>query len=287
MKNRVLPVLPLTQKKRAEIDRFLRGREDFIRLKGVDGVVVSYEKSGRTWLRVMLSRFYQQRFSLPDDRLVKLGKQRGLDARMPTILFTHDRDLRFYTGCDDNRSCYEDKRIVLLVRDPRDVAVSFFFHWKNRMKRYERLRYLLPVQDMSIQEFVFSEHYGLAATISFMNRWHDMMSCMPNIRMYRYEDLRKDTVTELANILEFVGADPLMKEVEDAVAYAAFEKMKKRESVAPVGSGGLSPGSRDNADSYKTRRAKIGGYRDYFSEEEVRKIDELVATTLHPGFGYS
>ncbi len=34
------------------------------------------------------------------------------------------------------------------------------------------------------------------------------------------------------------------------------------------------------------RRAKVGGYRDYFDDEQVRQIDAFVDRHLLPGFGY-
>jgi hypothetical protein len=34
------------------------------------------------------------------------------------------------------------------------------------------------------------------------------------------------------------------------------------------------------------RRAKVGGYRDDFEQEELQRIDDYVRTHLEPGFGY-
>lgn len=49
----------------------------------------------------------------------------------------------------------------------------------------------------------------------------------------------------------------------------------------------MKPGDPGNADSYKVRRAKVGGYRDYFSDEEISRIDAYVEQTLLPNFGYT
>jgi hypothetical protein len=48
----------------------------------------------------------------------------------------------------------------------------------------------------------------------------------------------------------------------------------------------MKPRDENNPDSYKVRRAMVGGYRDYFTDEELASIDGLVATTLSPAFGY-
>jgi hypothetical protein len=48
----------------------------------------------------------------------------------------------------------------------------------------------------------------------------------------------------------------------------------------------MMPRDKDNPNSYKVRRAKVGGYRDYFTDEEVAAIDQRLAETLHPLFSY-
>jgi hypothetical protein len=49
----------------------------------------------------------------------------------------------------------------------------------------------------------------------------------------------------------------------------------------------MKPGNPDNADSFKVRRAKVGGYRDYLSDEEVAQVDAYVEQRLRPDFGYT
>ena len=48
----------------------------------------------------------------------------------------------------------------------------------------------------------------------------------------------------------------------------------------------MMPRDKDNPNSYKVRRAKVGGYRDYFTDEEVAVIDGQLAETLDPMFKY-
>ena len=43
---------------------------------------------------------------------------------------------------------------------------------------------------------------------------------------------------------------------------------------------------RSNPNTYKVRRAKVGGYRDDFTPEQLAAIDALIAERLLPGFGY-
>ncbi len=50
--------------------------------------------------------------------------------------------------------------------------------------------------------------------------------------------------------------------------------------------GRMKPGKKGDPNSYKVRRAKVGGYKDYFDEGEAAEIDEYVRKELSPAFGY-
>jgi hypothetical protein len=39
--------------------------------------------------------------------------------------------------------------------------------------------------------------------------------------------------------------------------------------------------------TFKVRRGQVGGYRDYFSAEELEAIDALLQGALPPELGYS
>ena len=60
------------QEERIDAERHLRGREQFRQLDQGRCGDVSYAKSGRTWLRVMISRLYQQIYDLPEDLLIDI-----------------------------------------------------------------------------------------------------------------------------------------------------------------------------------------------------------------------
>jgi len=47
------------------------------------------------------------------------------------------------------------------------------------------------------------------------------------------------------------------------------------------------PKDRNDPNTYKVRRAKVGGFRDYFDDAQIAQIEALVNDTLSPGFGYN
>jgi alcohol sulfotransferase len=45
-------------------------------------------------------------------------------------------------------------------------------------------------------------------------------------------------------------------------------------------------GDSNNPDSFKVRRAKVGGYRDYFDDDQLFEIDRFVRDSLSPIYRY-
>ncbi len=284
------PLFFLAQDKKHAIERWLRGREQYRKLRRADCVIVSFGKSGRTWLRVMMSRFYQTKHGLAERHLIGFDNLHQLDPAIPKIFFTHDNYTKDYTGNLDSKSDYAGKKVVLLVRHPADVAVSQYHQWQYRMKpnKVALNNYPERGQDLPIFDFVTREWAGLTRTIEFMNGWAAETGT-DDVLVVRYEDMRATPEQVLGRILAFIGTPGTEEEVREAVAFASFENMRKMEANSTfwLSGGRMRPGDRKNPESFKTRRGKVGGYRDYFDDSEVAEIDRLVALQLSPVFGYT
>ncbi len=280
------PFLP--KPKRIALERYLRGKEEARKLALSDAVIVSYGKSGRTWLRVMLSRFYQTKYGLKTRQLLGFDNYHRKNPKIPKLFFTHDNYLKDYTGQKDSKADYYGHKVVLLVRDPRDVAVSQFFQWKFRMRPGKKDLNLYPEHgsEISLYDFVRRE---LPRIVEFLNLWAQELPKLDKLLLLRYEDLRADTAGELKRILDFLGTLGIQAEIEDAVAFASIENMRKLEEEKKFWLSGsrLIPKDKANPNSYKVRRAKVGGWRDYFTEDQARTLDALVNENLHPLFGYT
>lgn len=280
----------LPQRRRIAAERWLRGREEYRKLRASDYVLMSWGKSGRTWLRLMLSRFYQTKYGLPRPELLGFDNLHKRDRRIPRIFFTHGNYLRNYTGHWDTKVDFYDKSIVMLARDPRDIAVSQFFQWKYRMMPRKKLLNWYPPHgaEVGMFEFMMNREVGLPCIIDFMNLWAREMSRIKRMLVVRYEDMRQRPGEALGRIVAFLGTPGTEQEIRDAVDFAAYENMKRLEASRVFWHSGarLRPGKRDNPDSYKVRRAKVGGYRDYFDDGQLAEIDALVNDTLAPVYGY-
>ncbi len=280
----------LPRDRQKSIERWLRGREEFVKTRQADFILMSYGKSGRTWLRVMLSRVFQQLADADSDTMLEFDNFKRINAQIPSLYFTHGNYLRNYTGRWDDKADFYAKRIVMLTRDPRDIAVSQYFQWKYRMLPRKKMLndYPLHGSDVSLFDFVVDPNAGLPAMLDFLDIWQRELPSVSDSVIIRYEDMRVDPGRELGRVLDFFGLAYTRQQLEEAVAFASYENMKRLEQKQVFRTHGqrLVPGNRENPDSYKVRRAKVGGYRDYFDDEQVAVIDALMQARSAPLFGY-
>jgi len=271
------------------LERWRRGRDEYRKHKRCDYVFVSYGKSGRTWLRVMISRYYQQVYNIPERILMGFDNYHNIDAAIPRIFYTHDTYLSRYTGHSDSKQDFYDKKTILLVRRPQDVAVSQFFQWKYRMRPAKMAMNAYPPAgtDLSVYDFVMESEVGLPCIIDYMNGWAEALPRIKNLLLVRYEDVRADPETQLARMIEFLGLTPDPDHLRNAVEFSSVENMRKMEKENYWRNNDRVK-ARDpkNPHSYKVRRAKVGGYRDYFDDEQLEAIDSLVDSRLSDVFGY-
>lgn len=283
----------LPKAKKIALERRLRGKQEFAKLQAADWALVSWGKSGRTWFRVMLSRFYQLHFGLETDYMLEFDNFHRLNPNAPKVLFSHNNYIRDYVGQWDNLDYYKGKKLVLLVRDPRDVAVSQYFQWRYRMLPRKKVLNAYPPHgtDVEIFDFVCNPACGIPRIVEAFNVWaRSVPELGDNVLVVRYEDLRSDPAEVLRQVVSFTGIDPSPDDLEAAKDYAAYENMKKREATSDGmrGSGQrVKPGDESNPDSFKVRRGKVGGYRDYFTPEQLLVVDAMVEEVLDPVFGYN
>jgi hypothetical protein len=279
----------LPRERRRHAERWLRGYEQCSKLARADAVIVSFGKSGRTWVRVLISRFYQLHYRLRSETLLGFDNLHRKNRSIPRIFLTHDNYVQDYSGNRDNKRDYYAKRVILLVRSPQDVAVSQYFQWKFRMRPGKKSLNDYPEHGAEISPYEFAmSQAGLQKIIDFMNLWAAEKDRIGELLIVRYEDLRADTAGVFAKIMRFLGAPEDDAAIRGAVEYASVENMRKLEQkrVFWLSGGRMTARDSGNPDSYKVRRAKVGGYRDYFDDEEVARIDAMVRAKLSPIYGY-
>ncbi len=251
--------------------------QKFFATRAVDAFVISFPKCGRTWLRLMLGHYLLD--GGPGDPL----DVKGITIKrpdLPTIHFSHD-DYPHWKPVQDlhpDKSIYEDKTIALLVRDPRDVVVSYYFQYVLRGDR-ERANDASFAGTLS--DFIRHDIGGIRSVIGFYNIWAMNRGLPRRFAMIRYEDLHSDPERELRSFVEFLGLPDLgPARITSAVQVGAFENMRALERAGTLPGERLAPAGSDDSEGFKTRRGVVGGYADYMTPDDVRYVDRLIEAEL-------
>ena len=102
------------------------------------------------------------------------------NAKIPKLFFTHDNYINDYLGTEHKLDIYGRSRVVLLVRDPRDTAVSWYFQWKYRMLRRKKVINRAPLEDPGIYNFIAGEDSRRSQIIRFLNAWAKDLDGFPS-----------------------------------------------------------------------------------------------------------
>jgi hypothetical protein len=247
---------------------------------------ISHPKAGRTWLRLMLSIYFQDRYDLdvPKEQWLEVQSFHRLSSAVPELCFTHDRNAHLKpVDATSDKSIYCNDTVIYLVRDPRDVVVSNYFQ-QNRREIVQKDQ---PVFLGSISEYIHHPCWGIEHNIALMNIWADNRHVPHDFLLIKYEDLVADTAERLKSILFYLGDEvPELASVDRAVSTCSFNSMHKMELNDTLQSERLRPTDLDDPESFKVRRGKIGGYVDYLTEDDVDFVSQAMET-LDPYYGYS
>jgi hypothetical protein len=242
-----------------------------------DAFLVSYPKSGRTWFRFVLANYFAHAFNLGTD--VDLHSMfrilpnfdgdpvRGIPAfasqkfprQLPLIPVSH---LAF------RRRLFLNRPAIIMVRDPRDVIVSSYFHATRQKHSFQG----------DIDQFIADRQRGIPALVRYLNGWAKGAAGR-RTHVLSYERLTAATAAETAKVLSFLGVKIRTGDLEKAVEAGRFSAMKEQE---------LSIGlpaheyDRSDAESLRMRRGQVGGFADYLDARQVRMIDATCSRELTP-----
>jgi hypothetical protein len=260
--------------------RLKRDLRDSAWLSQADAVIISFPKSGRTFVRAMLARLYQRRFGIDERGLLEFPALRRAPKDVPRVLFTHAGDAMRRPGdIHVDPADYVGRKVVLIARHPADIAVSRFHHLKNRSRDKARQR----LADQPLENFVWTEQGGIPSITAFLNHF----AALPGVTILRYEDFVARPEESLRSLASAIGLEVGSDDIADAVEFGSLASLKQKEREGYFSSSRLRPARKGDDRSGKVRSGKSGGYRGALDAKAVRKIDAYLAAELDPAFGYS
>jgi hypothetical protein len=250
----------------------------------IDFFILSFPKSGRTWLKVMMAKALSDRYGVGTDEAIAdfYGYTTTLhQTTAPHILITgfgHDSSgpryhKNYQETLDADKSVYQGKKVMLLIRDPKDVVVSYYFQAIKRNKVFEG----------SLSEFIRDEYMGIKKILAFNSSWYNNQHLLSEFKVVSYEAMHADPKGVLKESLAMMN----IKEIDNvilqkATEYGSFENMKKLEASSQFDNDSMRPGNPGDPESFKVRKGKIGGYVDYLSEEDIAYIDQVTQEFQYP-----
>ncbi len=244
--------------------------------------LISFPKCGRTWLRLMIGKVLADLYGIDEKNLLNLKRMARSRREIPAIRVAHEDNPDYKTPeeLSTRKPEFSDKRVIFLVRDPRDVVVSLYHQKKYR----ERCSWEIP----DLAEFIRRER-GSAKTIAkYYNVWIANRNIPQDFLLIRYEDMQKNTVQELKRVISFLGIEGVSDSIlRNAAEFAKFDKMRAMEKKNAIKSRALKPGDPQKKQSYKTRKGEVGGYRRELSKADILFLNDLIKTELKAKIGYS
>ena len=225
-----------------------------------DTFLVSYPKSGNTWVRFLLANLIYPNQTVGFSNINRLLPAPGVLSKRflkklprPRILKSHEPfDVRF-------------RRVIYLVRDPRDIAVSeYHFDLKKR--------YISP--SMTLEQFI--KPFLAGETSSYGSWWEHVASWVgpcysqPRFLLVRYEDLLADPVGETAKIAEFLSIKADEERLKSAVTRSSADRMRKLEQQQSK----QWTGTKNTRQEIPfVREAKAGGWKESLPRHCVEEIE--------------
>jgi hypothetical protein len=294
----LVPTGPLPAALRVALRRRWLAAQELAKARRTDLLIIGHPKSGNTWLRTMLSRLYGFRHGLPADVVVTSDELTRRNPAIPRITatngwYSYEAAVGAVLAAGAKDDPLRHKPIVFLARNPADIAVSWYHQVTKRQShhKFELVNAWIarPIdrRTVSMWDFVRHSDLGLANLIDFLNAWERNVAELPRALTVRYEELRAEPGPTLRRIVEHMGDRCSDEELAEAVRFGGFDHLRSLERQGFFRQGGLKRRDPANPETFKVRRAKVGGFRDDFAPAQVAELEALMAERLSPTLGYT
>lgn len=247
----------------------LLGRRNAIEgleIRQSDIFIVSYPRSGNTWLRFILANLLH-----PEG----VASFANIEALVPDIHKNTDAVLRRMSGPRllKSHAAFEPSypRVLYLCRDPRDVAVSDYYYLLTRSQ----------LANESMEEYLDLFLQGQVGNgVSWRDHVEGWWGSRPeadNLLLVRYEDMLDDAVGQLTRIVAFAGLEQSTAAIEAAIQKASLRNMKESERVH----GHAHRATRHTKEGIPfVRSGSKGQWRKEIPSDFVRAMTEIWGDTM-------
>ncbi|XP_052737838.1 uncharacterized protein LOC112044107 [Bicyclus anynana] len=167
-------------------------------------------------------------------------------------------------------SLLDKTKVVYMMRDPRDVAVSYYHHLKL-MKQMKPDKEFKPFWNYFVSDNIFWAPFFDHVLEAWEKRNH------PNMLFLIYEDVIKDMPGTVRRVADFFGKTISDEQVNKLADHLGFDNFKKNKSVNMEH---LQESGVFTSEGAFIRKGQPGEWREYFDEEMTAQAEEWIAKNL-------
>jgi len=227
-----------------------------------DTFIVSYPRSGNTWTRFLVANLLHPR---EDVTFATIEKQVPDSEAQSSMQLRRVPRPRFIKSHQYFHPRY--RKVVYIVRDPRDVALSYY----DFERKYRHIDDAYPLASY-VSDFVagrmISASWGTWR--ENVGSWIYTRGGSPGFLLLRYEDLLADTLKQTTRLAEFLGLTPTVSLMERAIERSSADQMRQLEKTQ--GDQWVSTKGK-RTDIPFVREATSGAWKTKLAENLVAEIE--------------
>ena len=225
-----------------------------------DVFLVSYPKSGNTWVRFLIANLL-----FPNETVSFANLSRLLPGPFETTKRDFERVPR--PRVIKSHDCFDPRypRVIYIVRDPRDVVVSQY-HYHRKCKKIEDG---YPMEQF-VDRFLAGDTSPHGSWSESVTTWLTSRHNDPRFLLLRYEDVTADPKREVGRIAGFLDIPADSERISQCVERSAADRMRKLEKLQSDKTA-LTRDSRK--DLSFVRSAKSGGWKRDLPEALIERIE--------------
>jgi hypothetical protein len=256
--------------RRMRLRKLTRRPIAWLRFRGVrsdDAMLISYPRSGSTWLRFLLYEVLtgeSAEFGSVQEGIPGPGARRSAPPMLPNggrLMSAHDR----YR--------HHPARTIYLVRDVRDVLLSEY-------RQVVRGGWFGGSLDEFLGLFLEGLVNPFGSWADHVRYWIGPGVGRPDRLVVTFESLRSSPETTLATILAFLRTERATEDISRAIAGNTVERMRQKEDRAEE-----HHFVKVDPTSHFVGRGIVGGWREELTHEQLAQIERHMGPEMD-GLGY-
>jgi hypothetical protein len=188
-----------------------------------DTFIVSYPRSGNTWTRFLVANLLHPEEPTSFANIERLVPDSEAQSSRYLRRIPRPRVIKSHQYFDPRY-----KRVIYVVRDPRDVALSYY----DFERKYRHIDDAYPLQNY-VSDFVSgrlsSADWGTWG--ENVGSWVSTRRGQKDFLLLRYEDMLENTMLEVAKIAAFFGMEATAERVRGAVERSSVQRMRGLEKL--------------------------------------------------------